>query len=95
MFEENAEHELTQVAFYAMYKDTFLPYQDRYYCLPASEVIKSVTSVFPSAQAMVIQGTPQKFVVRGVDRKARFDILYTSHKLATNSEARRRASCQI
>jgi chromatin structure-remodeling complex subunit RSC9 len=69
MFEPNPEHELTQVAFYAMYKDTFLPYQDRYYCLPASEVIKSVTAVYPTAQAMVNEDAQQKFVVRGVDRK--------------------------
>lgn len=69
MFEVNPDHELTQVAFYNMYKDTFLPYNDRYYALPASEVIKSVTAVFPSAQAMVLPGPPQRFVVRGVDRK--------------------------
>ena len=69
MFEVNADHELTQVAFYTMYKDVFTPYQDRYFALPASEVIKSVTAVFPTAQAMVLPENPPKFVVRGVDRK--------------------------
>ena len=69
MFEINPDHELTQVEFYNMYKDTFIPYQNQYYCIPASEVIKSVTTVFPAAQAMVLPGPPQKFVVRGVDRR--------------------------
>ncbi|EKM61321.1 uncharacterized protein PHACADRAFT_111789 [Phanerochaete carnosa HHB-10118-sp] len=69
MFEVNPDRELTQVEFYNMYKDTFIPYQSQYYCIPASEVIKNVTTVFSTAQAMVLAGPPQKFVVRGVDRK--------------------------
>lgn len=69
MFEESPEGELTQVAFYSLYKDAFVPYADRYFALPASDVIKNVSVVFPSAQAMVLPGPPTKFVVKGVDRK--------------------------
>lgn len=37
--------------------------------LAAADVIKNVTVVFPHAQAMVIPGPPQKFVIRGIDRR--------------------------
>ncbi|KAH9898210.1 hypothetical protein C8Q73DRAFT_788413 [Cubamyces lactineus] len=69
MFVAKAEGELTQVDFWNLYKDVFLPFQDRYPLLVASDVIKNVTTVFPQAQAMVLPGPPQRFVVRGVDRR--------------------------
>ncbi|KAI0375189.1 hypothetical protein BV20DRAFT_1040627 [Pilatotrama ljubarskyi] len=69
MFVAKADGELTQVDFWNLYKDVFLPYQDRYPLLVASDVIKNVTTVFPQAQAMVLPGPPQRFVVRGVDRR--------------------------
>jgi chromatin structure-remodeling complex subunit RSC9 len=37
--------------------------------LPAAEVIKNVTAVFPEAQAMVLPGTAPRFVIRGIDRR--------------------------
>jgi len=45
-----------------------MPFQEQYRILVASDVIKNVNVVFPQAQAMVLPGPPQKFVVRGVDR---------------------------
>ncbi|KAJ8488495.1 hypothetical protein ONZ51_g3532 [Trametes cubensis] len=69
MFVAKADGELTQVDFWNLYKDVFLPFQDRYPLLVASDVIKNVTTVFPQAQAMVLPGPPQRFVVRGVDRR--------------------------
>lgn len=61
--------ELTQVEFWNLYKDAFLPFQDRQQLLVASDVIKNVTVVFPQAQAMVLEGPTNKFVVRGVNRR--------------------------
>nr|VWO94334.1 Uncharacterized protein [Ganoderma boninense] len=72
MFVANADGELTQVDFWNLYKDVFMPYSDRYPLLVASDVIKNVNAVFPQAQAMVLPGPPQRFVVRGVDRRKDF-----------------------
>ncbi|KAF8274148.1 hypothetical protein EI94DRAFT_1714830 [Lactarius quietus] len=69
MFVAKPDGELTQVDFWNLYKDVFVPFQDQYHLLVASDVIKNVNVVFPQAQAMVLPGPPQKFVVRGVDRR--------------------------
>lgn len=69
MFVPKADGELTQVDFWNLYKDAFSPYADQYQLLVASDVIKNVTNVFPQAQAMVLPGSVQRFVVRGVDRR--------------------------
>ncbi|CAK5264496.1 unnamed protein product, partial [Mycena citricolor] len=70
MFLPKPDGELTQVEFWNLYKDTFLPQQSPVPLLVASEVIKNVSMVFPTAQAMVLNvDGQQKFVVRGVDRR--------------------------
>ncbi|KAG5650457.1 hypothetical protein H0H81_012196 [Sphagnurus paluster] len=69
MFVAKPDSELTQVDFWNLYKDSFSAYQDKYHLLVASDVIKNVNSVFPEAQAMVLQGPIQRFIVRGVDRR--------------------------
>lgn len=68
MFVATPDGELTQVDFWTLYKDAFTPFADRHPVLVASDVIKNVNVVFPQAQAMVLPGPPQRFVVRGVDR---------------------------
>ncbi|KAF7339323.1 Ribosomal RNA-processing protein 1 [Mycena sanguinolenta] len=65
MFVSKPDGELTQVDFWNLYKDTFSPYSSEHPLLVASDVIKNVSVVFPSAQAMVLQGNVQKFIVRG------------------------------
>lgn len=69
MFVAKPDGELTQVDFWNLYKDTFASYSKDHPLLVASDVIKNVSVVFPSAQAMVLPGQPQKFIVRGVDRR--------------------------
>jgi chromatin structure-remodeling complex subunit RSC9 len=69
MFVAKPDGELTQVDFWNLYKDAFSPYSTEHPLLVASDVIKNVSLVFSSAQAMVLQGEIQKFVVRGVDRR--------------------------
>ncbi|KAF9245791.1 hypothetical protein BU15DRAFT_40495 [Melanogaster broomeanus] len=69
MFVAEPEGELTQVDFWNLYKDAFTPHVDRFPVLVASDVIKNVNIVFPQAQAMVLPGPPQRFVVRGVSRR--------------------------
>ncbi|KAF8167627.1 hypothetical protein B0H34DRAFT_646276 [Crassisporium funariophilum] len=69
MFVAKTDGELTQVDFWNLYKDSFSPFSEKYPLLVASDVIKNVNNVFPQAQAMVLQGPVQRFVVRGVDRR--------------------------
>lgn len=69
MFVAKPEGELTQVDFWNLYKDTFTQHAEKNGLLVASDVIKNVNHVFPQAQAMVLQGPVQRFVVRGVDRR--------------------------
>ncbi|EIN13967.1 hypothetical protein PUNSTDRAFT_56613 [Punctularia strigosozonata HHB-11173 SS5] len=69
MFVAKSDGELTQVDFWNLYKDAFIPHAESYPLLVASDVIKNVNVVFPQAQAMVLPGPPQRFVVRGVARQ--------------------------
>ncbi|KAM6498546.1 hypothetical protein JOM56_006494 [Amanita muscaria] len=69
MFVAKPDGVVTQVDFWNLYKDIFTPYIDKYPLLVASDVIKNVNAVFPSAQAMVLQDPVQRFVVQGVDRR--------------------------
>lgn len=69
MFVANPDSEMTQVAFWNLYKDAFTPHVSQATLLPASEVIKNINVIFPQAQAMVLQDPVQRFVVRGVDRR--------------------------
>jgi chromatin structure-remodeling complex subunit RSC9 len=69
MFNPNLVGEVTQVDFWTLYRDVFAEHSELYPVLVAAEVIKNVTIVFPEAQAMVLPGTPPKFIVRGVERK--------------------------
>jgi len=69
MFVLNPEGELTQVEFFQLYSVTFTPFSEASPLLAPADVIKNVNVVYPSAQALLLPGPPQKFVVRGVARK--------------------------
>jgi chromatin structure-remodeling complex subunit RSC9 len=69
MFSAQVDEELTQVEFWTSYRDLFIPFQDRSPLLSASDVIKNVSSVFALAQASVIPGPQQRFVIRGITRR--------------------------
>lgn len=66
MFMLKPDAEVTQVDFWTMYRDAFTPYGE---ILQATDVIKNINMIYPSAQAMVIPGPPQRFIVRGVSRR--------------------------
>nr|AAZ14906.1 conserved hypothetical protein [Coprinellus disseminatus] len=69
VLQANADAEMTQVDIWTLYKETFTPHQETAALLGASDVIKYVTHVYPSAQAMVLQGQPPRFIVRGIERR--------------------------
>lgn len=69
MFMEKEDGEMTQVDFWTLYRDRFTQLTPGN-ILPAAEVIKHVTAIFPRAQATVVNTGPnQRFVVRGVARR--------------------------
>ncbi len=68
MYMTAPDKEVTQVEFWTNYKEIFTPFQDRQPLLVASDVIKNVGSVYAQAQAMVLPGPPQRFVIRGISR---------------------------
>lgn len=69
MFVADSEGEMTQVEFWSAYKELFTPFQERVPLLVAADVIKNVSVIFPQAQAMVLPGPPQRFVIHGISRK--------------------------
>jgi chromatin structure-remodeling complex subunit RSC9 len=69
MFVGRLNGEVTQVDFWNLYKEAFSAHISTQPMLPAAEVIKNVTVVFPQAQAMVLPGTTPRFVIRGIDRR--------------------------
>jgi len=69
MFVGRSNGEVTQVDFWNLYKEAFSAHTNVHPMLPAAEVIKNVTVVFPQAQAMVLPGATPRFVIRGIDRR--------------------------
>lgn len=71
VFEVTPNAEMTQVDFWNLYKGAFAIYGlDN--MLPATDLIKLVTTIFPQASAMVLPGAngkPPKFVIRGLERR--------------------------
>lgn len=70
IFEVSPRAEVTQVEFWTLYKAAFSSYEPA--MLPAADLIKLVTTIFPSTQALVVNGADgkaSKFIIRGIDRR--------------------------
>ncbi|KAG8795744.1 Chromatin structure-remodeling complex protein rsc9 [Serendipita sp. 399] len=71
VFEVSPHAEITQVDFWGLYKTAFSQYGTDS-MLPATDLIKLVGTVFPTATPMVVPGVggkPSKFVIKGVERR--------------------------
>jgi chromatin structure-remodeling complex subunit RSC9 len=68
MFTTQPDGEITQVDFWTAYKDAFVPYIDSVPMHSASDLIKTVATVFPHAHAVCVDGPPPRWVMRGVAR---------------------------
>ena len=68
MFEHSPGSEQTQVTFWNLYKDTFAPYTD-YPMLQAADIIRNVTIQFTEANASVVHGANQRFVIQNIKRR--------------------------
>jgi len=69
LFSASDAEEVTQVEFWNLYRDTFIHRQDIPQSLTAAEVIKNITHIFPTAQAMVLPAQPPRFVIKGITRR--------------------------
>ena len=69
LFVASDADEMTQVDFWSLYRDTFGQRQEVPQLLTAADVIKNVSHVFPTAQAMVLPGAQPRFVIRGITRR--------------------------
>ncbi|KAL5494736.1 RSC9 [Sanghuangporus weigelae] len=69
------EEELTQVEYWNAYKDAFTRFSDRAPLLPASDVIKNASIVYPHAQAMVLQAPVQRFIIRGITKRTKLVVV--------------------
>ncbi|KAF9513672.1 hypothetical protein BS47DRAFT_1343897 [Hydnum rufescens UP504] len=68
MFEYSPGSEQTQVTFWNLYKDTFSPYSE-YPMLQAADIIRNVTIQFTEANASVVHGANQRFVIQNIKRR--------------------------
>ncbi|KAG8885738.1 Chromatin structure-remodeling complex protein rsc9 [Tulasnella sp. 332] len=64
------EYEI-QSNLWVLYRDTFQPHSDRAVggLAPAAEVIKKMMDVFPQTLAVLEQGPPQRYILKGIRRR--------------------------
>ena len=67
VFEEKADSEITQIALWQAYQTLFTEHASAQEpLLPAADFIKNVSTIFTNANAQIVPGPPQKFVIRGI-----------------------------
>jgi len=67
VFEEDPESHITQIALWQAYQYRFGEHTTpQIGLLPAAEFIKNVSTIFAGANAQVVSGTTQKFIIKGI-----------------------------
>ena len=67
VFEEDPESHITQIALWQAYQYRFQDHTTpQMGLLPAAEFIKNVSTIFAGANAQVISGPQQKFIIKGI-----------------------------
>ena len=67
VFEEDSDSHITQIALWQAYQARFGEYANaQTQLLPAAEFIKNVSTIFTGANAQVISGPNQKFIIKGI-----------------------------
>ncbi|KAL8728104.1 MAG: hypothetical protein Q9166_005629 [cf. Caloplaca sp. 2 TL-2023] len=71
VFEEHKDSEITQIALWTAYQTRFAQYPNPNMpnatgLLPAAEFIKNVSIIFESANAQVVNGVQNKFIIKGI-----------------------------
>lgn len=66
VFEEDNDSHITQIALWQAYQARFSGHSQQSALLPAAEFIKNVSSIFTGANAQVVTGPAQKFIIKGI-----------------------------
>lgn len=67
VFEEDPDSHITQIALWQAYQYRFGEHvSPQVGLLPAAEFIKNVSTIFAGANAQVVTGTTQKFIIKGI-----------------------------
>ncbi|KAL9127554.1 MAG: hypothetical protein Q9217_003596 [Psora testacea] len=66
VFEEDPQSHVTQIALWQAYQQRFVEHAGQGTLLQAADFIKNVSSVFQGANAQVITGPSQKFIIKGI-----------------------------
>ena len=66
VFEEDSQSHVTQIALWQAYQQRFVTHAGQSALLQAADFIKNVSSVFQGANAQVITGPSQKFIIKGI-----------------------------
>ena len=66
VFEEDPSSHVTQIALWQAYQQRFVDHTGQSALLQAADFIKNVSSVFQGANAQVITGPSQKFIIKGI-----------------------------
>ena len=66
VFEEDAESEVTQIALWQAYQARFSQYAPEKPLLQAADFIKNVSIVFTKANAQIVAGANNKFIIKGI-----------------------------
>lgn len=67
VFEEDENSHITQIALWQAYQYRFTEHTNQQTgLLPAAEFIKNVSSIFAGANAQVVNGASQKFIIKGI-----------------------------
>ena len=70
VFEEDAQSEITQIAIWQAYQTRFSEFTTpQTPLLPAAEFIKNVSAIFPGANAQVVNGPHNKFIIKGIRQR--------------------------
>lgn len=69
IFVQTPTGEIEQKDLYKLYDDAFGLYREQFPVLPATDIIHGLPHIFPNTHSVVVPGPPQKFVVRGLERK--------------------------
>ena len=66
VFEEEPQSHITQIALWQAYQQRFVDYAGQAALLQAADFIKNVSNVFQGANAQVITGPSQRFIIKGI-----------------------------
>ena len=66
VFEEDSQSHITQIALWQAYQQRFVDHAGQGALLQAADFIKNVSNVFQGANARVINGPNQRFIIQGI-----------------------------